>query len=75
MSIEILLRMLMFFPSKNKLSIEVNYEGGRGNIEYKYIYDSSSEQIYCSNSVSSTAKTYTENSCIIVECYDFDINW
>ncbi|MEE0187245.1 MAG: WG repeat-containing protein [Oscillospiraceae bacterium] len=61
------------FPSKNKLSIEVNYEGGRGNIEYKYIYDSSSEQIYCSNSVSSTAKTYTENSCIIVECYDFDI--
>ena len=55
------------------MSIEVNYEGGRGNIEYKYIYDSSSEQIYCSNSVSSTAKTYTENSCIIVECYDFDI--
>lgn len=44
------------FPAENKLSIEVNYEGGRGNIECKYIYDSSSKQIYCLSSTSSTAK-------------------
>lgn len=61
------------FPAENKLSIEVNYEGGRGNIEYKYIYDSSSKQIYCLSSTSSTAKKYTENSCVLVEYYDFDI--
>lgn len=61
------------FPAENKLSIEVNYEGGRGNIECKYIYDSSSKQIYCLSSTSSTAKKYTENSCVLVEYYDFDI--
>lgn len=61
------------FPAENKLSIEVNYEGGRGNIEYKYIYDSSSKQIYCLSSTSSTVKKYTENSCVLVEYYDFDI--